>query len=218
MRIIAILAKKSIVFLLSSNLWEIISIFVSTIIWFWVIWWRDLAILSATQLLWVNLLTDSLPAIALWMEKWDDDVMKEKPRKEWEWFFAGGTLKQIIIVWTIIWLSTIAAFAIWYSENLWEEYARTMAFLTLVAWQLFYSFSLRNDHKTVLKLGLFSNIYLVWAVLISVLLQIAIILIPFFREAFGLQIISLRDLAIVIWLGSIPFIAMEIRKMFLKKK
>lgn len=209
--------KKSINFLLSSNLWEVIAMFISVLLGFPMI-------LTATQLLWINLLTDSLPAIALWMEPWDSDVMKEKPRNIKQSFFNNENTKEILFIWMLIWITTIIAFYIWYNKfEIWidkdyaTEYARTMAFLVVISGQLSHAFSLRNDHKTIFELWFFSNLYLVWAVIIALVLQIILLFIPVLRSAFWLQLINLQDLMIVIWLWIIPFIIIELKKVIFSK-
>lgn len=210
--------KKSINFLLSSNLWEVIAMFISVLLGFPMI-------LTATQLLWINLLTDSLPAIALWMEPWDSDVMKEKPRSVKQSFFTKESTKEVLFIWVLIWISTIIAFYIWYHKfDAWvdkdyiTEYARTMAFLVVIAGQLSHAFSLRNNAKTIFELWFFSNIYLVWAVIVALALQIVLLFVPVLRNAFGLQLISFQDLLIVIWLWIIPFIIIELKKVVFHKK
>jgi len=207
--------KKSVLFLLTCNLGEVIAMFITLLIG-----WQ--VPLLATQLLWINLLTDSLPAIALGMDKGDPDVMKEKPRNSKESFFAGGAGYHAAVGGIFIGLLTIAAF--WYgyyeqgyspSDNAPEEvvsYARTMAFMVLVASQMFYSLAMRNSTKSIFSIGIFTNKYLVGAVVFGILAQLIVIAVPFMQKAFSLQMLDLKGWLMAILLGILPLIMNEIYK------
>lgn len=214
--------KKSVIFLLSCNLGEIIAIFIS-VLFFWPV------PLLPTQILWINLITDTLPAIALGVDPGDKDVMKLKPRDPKESFFARGAGVRAIIGGTLIGILTLAAFYFGLSEhgyslgskNIPEEvltYARTMAFVVLAASQLFYSLSMRNSSKSIFKVGLFSNMYLVGAIIIGLILQLGVISVPFLASAFKVQVLSLRDWVLVFVFALIPLIIKEIMKVFVKNK
>jgi ATPase, P-type (transporting), HAD superfamily, subfamily IC len=210
--------KKSVVFLLSCNLGEVITILVSILL-NWPV------PLLATQILWVNLITDSLPAIALGIDPGDKDIMKQKPRNPRESFFAQGSGTKAFIGGILIGFFTLTAFY----YGLWEQghqpgsgsipeqtlpYARTMAFVVLAASQLFYSLSMRNPSKTVVKIGVFSNMYLIGSILIGIMLQLAVISIPPFASAFGVHTLSIKDWCLVIGFSLIPFLVNEIIKLF----
>lgn len=211
--------KKSVIFLLSCNLGEVITIFISILL-NWPV------PLIATQILWVNLITDSLPAIALGIDPGDSDVMKQKPRSPKESFFAQGSGVRAVIGGVLIGLLTLAAFY----YGLWEygyrigsgvdineaalPYARTMAFVVLAASQLFYSLSMRSATKSVFKIGLFSNLYLIGSIAVGILLQLAVITIPFLSKAFGLHNLSGKDWLFVLGFSLLPFAAHEIIKLF----
>ena len=212
--------KKSVVFLLTCNLGEVIAMFAALSIG-----WA--APLVATQILWINLITDSLPAIALGMDPGDPDVMKEKPRDPRESFFAHGAGWHAAIGGLVIGGLTILAF--WYGyyergfspfdKNVPEEVlknARTLAFLVLIACQLFYSLSVRNMKKSVFKIGLFSNKYLIGAIVLGLVLQIGVMFIPFLRDAFGLVMLDSRGWTIAIIAGIVPFVLSEVVKLFRK--
>ncbi len=212
--------KKSVIFLLSCNLGEVIAIFLSILL-NWPV------PLIATQILWVNLITDSLPAIALGVDPGDKDVMKQHPRNPKESFFAGGAALRAIIGGSLIGLLTLIAFyyGLWEhgyvlgSDTIPEEgitYARTMAFVVLAASQLFYSLSMRNSRKSILKIGLFTNKLLIGAIIVGILLQLVVISIPFLAKAFGVHNLSLQDWGLVICLSLIPFLVNEILKLFRK--
>jgi Ca2+-transporting ATPase len=212
--------KKSVIFLLSCNLGEVITILLS-IIFKWPI------PLTATQLLWINLITDALPAIALGVDPGDKDVMKKKPRNPKESFFAGGAGARAVIGGVLIGCLTLLAFYFGLTERGYlfgagdptEEqllYARTMAFVVLAASQLFYSLSVRNSSKSIFKIGLFSNMKLIGAIIVGFLLQEIVISIPVLANAFNVHNLPLNDWAIVIGFALIPLIVNEIIKFFMK--
>lgn len=225
--------KKSVIFLLSCNLGEVISIFLS-ILFNWPV------PLLATQLLWINLITDSLPAIALGVDPGDPDVMKQKPRNPKESFFAQGAGFRAILGGILIGLLTLLAFYFGLWEQLSEHgytlktianantesaeylsaltYARTMAFVVLAASQLFYSLSMRNASKSIFKVGLFKNKLLIGAIIAGLLLQFAVISIPPLAVAFGVQFLSIQDWGLVILFALIPLIVNEIIKFIMRTK
>lgn len=214
--------KKSVVFLLTSNLGEVIAMFITILIG-----WETP--LLATQLLWINLLTDSFPAVALGMDPGDPDVMKEKPRNPKESFFAGGAGLQVILGGILIGLITILAFWYGYYEHGFSpfdqavppeivEYARTMAFMAIISCQLFYSLAVRNSKKSIFKIGIFSNKYLVGAIVLGLLLQLTVIGIPAMHNAFKLQMLDLHGWIIVILLGLVPLTFNELYKIFIRAR
>ncbi|HEY5575447.1 MAG TPA: cation-translocating P-type ATPase, partial [Clostridiaceae bacterium] len=175
--------KKAVIFLLSCNLGEVITVFLS-ILFFWPV------PLLPTQILWINLITDSLPAIALGIDPGDKDVMKQKPRNPKESFFAHGAGTRAVIGGVLIGGLTLAAFYFGLSEygyslgskNIPEvvlNYGRTMAFVVLATSQLFYSLSMRNATKSIFQIGLFTNKALIGAIIVGFILQIGVISIPF---------------------------------------
>jgi len=210
--------KKAVIFLLSCNLGEIVAIFFS-VLFFWPI------PLLPTQILWINLVTDTLPAIALGMDPGDKDVMKKKPRNPKESFFANGAGSRALVGGILIGILTLAAF--YYglyengfsidSKNISEDaltYARTMAFVVLAASQLFYSLSMRNSSKSIFQVGLFTNKYLIGAIFIGLILQVGVISVPFLASAFKVQMLSLADWGLVFGLAVVPLIVNEIIKLF----
>jgi Ca2+-transporting ATPase len=209
--------KKSVVFLLSCNLGEVVTILLS-IIFFWPI------PLLPTQILWINLITDSLPAISLGVDPGDKSVMNESPRDPEESFFAGGVGYKAAAGGIMIGLLTLGAFYIGLRSNGYSPnadsipievltYARTMAFVVLAASQLFYSLSMRSDKKTIFKIGFLSNKYLIGSVLVGLLLQLGVISIPFLSNAFKVVNLSIEDWGIVLLLAVIPFTLREIYKL-----
>jgi len=212
--------KKSILFLLTCNLGEVVSMFFSILIGF-------PAPLIATQLLWINLLTDSFPAIALGMDPGDPDVMKEKPRDPKESFFARGAGMRTLTGGMLIGILTIFAFWYGYYEHGYSPfddstpeniliYARTMAFMTIISCQLFYSVAFRNSIKSVFQIGVFSNKYLIGTIVLGLSMQLMIIGIPVMRDAFKLQMLDLSGWISVVLLGLVPLVLNEIGKIFMR--
>ena len=214
--------KKSVIFLLSCNLGEVVAIFAS-ILFFWPV------PLLPTQILWINLVTDTLPAIALGIDPGDKDVMKAKPRNPKESFFAGGAGVRALIGGTLIGLLTLAAFYYGLYEHGYSmgaqeipdeilSYARTMAFVVLAAAQLFYSLSMRSATKSIFQVGLFTNKPLIGAIIAGFVLQLGVISIPFLASAFKVQNLSLQDWGLVFGFALIPLTVNELIKVGLRLK
>jgi Ca2+-transporting ATPase len=212
--------KKSVVFLLTCNLGEVFTVFFTLIIG-----WK--APLIATQLLWINLITDSFPAIALGMDPGNPDVMREKPRDSKESFFARGAGLSIILGGILIGVLTIFAFWYGYYEHGYSpfdksapddtvEYARTMAFMVLVISQLFYSLAVRSSSESIFRTGLFSNRYLTASIIIGILLQLIVIGIPVMQHAFNLQMLDLKGWVMAVFLGLVPLLLNEFSKVFIR--
>jgi len=212
--------KKSILFLLTCNLGEVVAMFVSILIGF-------PAPLIATQLLWINLLTDSLPAVALGMDPGDPDVMIEKPRAPKESFFVHGAGMRAIGGGILIGALTIFAFWYGYYEHGYSPfddfvpenilgYARTMAFMTIISCQLFYSLAFRNSIKSVFRIGFFSNKYLIGTIILGLAMQLMIIGIPAMQDAFKLQMLDFGGWINVVLLGLVPLTFNEIEKIFIR--
>jgi Ca2+-transporting ATPase len=214
--------KKTVVFLLTCNLGEVIAVSVTLLIG-----WE--APLIATQLLWINLVTDSFPAVALGMDPGSKDVMKEKPRDAKESFFAGGAGFHVVTGGVLIGALTIFAFWYGYYEQGFSpfdhsvpanavEYARTLAFMVLVSCQLFFSLAVRNSSKSIFQIGIFSNKYVSGAILLGILLQLLVISIPVMQRAFHLQMLDLRGWLIAFSLGLVPLVLNEIVKIFIRAR
>ncbi|MGP1494512.1 MAG: cation-translocating P-type ATPase [Streptobacillus sp.] len=214
--------KKTIMFLLSCNLGEVISIFVATLFAF-------PTPLVATQLLWINLVTDTLPAISLGLDPGNDDVMNENPRPVSESFFAKGAGLRAIIGGTLIGIFTLLAFVIGLIEKdittisamrlASDEaltHARTMAFIVLTVSQLFYAYTMRVDNVSTFKIGIFKNKYLNISVIIGLVLQILLINTTGVAKIFNVQSLNISDWDIVIIFALIPFVINELIKTFVK--
>ncbi|HHT97517.1 MAG TPA: cation-translocating P-type ATPase [Clostridiales bacterium] len=216
--------KKTIIFLLTCNLGEVITILMAVILK-WPI------PLIATQILWINLITDSTPAIALGIDTGDNSVMSEKPRNPKDSFFSHGAGTRAIIGGVLIGGLTLFAFYMGLSKHGYDftsniilkekdpalVYARTMSFVVLAASQLFFSLTMRNDKKTIFKIGLFTNMYLIASIILGLFLQYIVISVPFFANAFGVHNLGFNDWIMVLLLSLIPLTLNELLKLILNK-
>ena len=215
--------KKTIMFLLSCNLGEVLCVFFATVFG----WAMPLV---PTQLLWVNLITDTLPAISLGMDPGDKDVMNRKPRDPKESFFAEGAGMRAIVGGVLIGILTLVAFylGIIHSGDVPIKeakdgteivtYGRTMAFIVLTFSLLFYSLSMRNSKKTIFEVGFFGNMFLIVSIIISIILQVLLISIPPIAEMFKVTALDPSHWGIVIGLSLIPFAINEIIKVVTRGK
>lgn len=202
--------KKSIVFLLSCNLGEILTLFTAILLN-----WNSP--LQPIHILWVNLITDSFPALALGVDKTKEDVMNNPPRNPKESIFIKSDKIQLIINGVLIGGITLFAFKL--GERLYADsliHAQTMAFVVLSVSQLFLSLSLRSNIKSAFSLGIFSNKYLVYSILLGIFLQVIIISISFIANIFKVTPLLLYDWIVVILVSLIPFTINEILKLFRK--
>ena len=195
--------KKAVHFLLATNIGEIVAIFVGLLMGL------DTPLL-AIQLLWINLVTDSLPAIALGLEPIDKNIMNKKPKKSNESFFAGGLWGSIFVEGMMIGILTLFAFAIG-NNKYGIEVGRTMAFFTLSALELIHSINVRSD-ESIFKIGIFSNIYLVGAFIIGIMLQFLVIAIPGLASIFESVPLNLTQWLYVAIISILPFIIIETQK------
>ncbi|MEY8350532.1 cation-translocating P-type ATPase [Bacillus cereus] len=214
--------KKSILFLLSCNFGEIIALFLAILLG----WATPL---RPIHILWVNLITDTLPALSLGVDPEDPDVMKDKPRGEKESLFKGS-VSFLILNGAVIGLLTLIAFIVGaklytgdtnifplFPSQIDDDallHAQTMAFVVLSFSQLVHSFNLRSSTKSTFSIGIFTNKYLVFSLLIGILMQICIISIPPIANIFGVHALTLKDWGFVIVLSIIPLVVNEIIKVF----
>lgn len=175
--------KKDVQFLLSSNIGEVITIFGASLITLFTDAKFGVPLLPI-HLLWVNLITDSLPAFALGMEPVEEDIMQRKPRSKTEGFFAHGLGFTIAWQGLMIGVFTLIAYAIGNAID--HETGMTMAFITLCGSQLVHSFNVKTRHS-ILSRRLFTNIYLWGALGCGMLLQIVLLAVPELSEIFRLQ-------------------------------
>ncbi len=205
--------RKSIQFLLASNLSEVLAIFFATLVGF--------VILKPVHLLWINLITDTFPALALGMEEAEPDIMRRPPRDPKEGIFAGGVGANILIHGTLVTVMTVAAYLIghYIESGRWEFVnsadGMTMAFLTLSMTEIFHSFNMRSLDKSIFVLKK-QNVFLLGAMLLSFVLTTAVIYVPFLAEAFGFETISLGEYGISILLAVCIIPIVEVQKFLMR--
>ena len=200
--------RKSVQFLLSSNLSEVLSIFFATLLGF--------TILEPVHLLWINLITDCFPAMALGMEEAEPGVMKRKPRPAGESLFADGLGFDIGFQGVVVTVLTLAAYFIghYMEAGVWEiansPDGMTMAFLTLSMTEICHSFNLRSQNGSIFKLPT-QNKFLWGSAIVSLLLTTLVIFVPFLSNAFGFEPISFAEygVAMLLSLSIIPIVEIE---------
>lgn len=202
--------RKFIRYLLSCNTGELLAIFMGITM--------GLPLpLVPIQILWVNLVTDGLPALALGLDEDNDDVMAKPPREPSESIFAHGMVSKIVSQGVLIGISTMVAFllAIFRLETDINT-ARTMAFSTLVFSQLFFVFSCRSEEHFFWQLSPFTNPYLIGAVFISALMQFAVIYLPIFSGFFQTSVLNTEQWVIVFILSTWSIIVLDFARYFSK--
>ena len=197
--------KKAIHFLIATNIGEIVTIFVGLLL-------GVKSPLLAIQLLWVNLVTDSLPAIALGLEPPEKNIMTRPPRDSRKSIFADGLMGKIVVEGFMIGMFTILAFFIG-NKYYGIEVARTMAFISLGMLELIHSFNVKSE-ESIFKVGLFENKYLLGAFVLGTVLQLGIIFVPSLAEIFKLTQLNATQWLITIVISIAPIIIVEIQKKF----
>ncbi|MEA4816038.1 MAG: cation-translocating P-type ATPase [Lachnospiraceae bacterium] len=206
--------RKSIQFLLSSNLSEVLSIFAATLMGF--------IILKPAHLLWINLITDSFPALALGMENAEDNIMKRAPRAATDGVFSGGMGFDVAFQGFAVTLITLAAYFIghYIEAGKWEIVnspdGMTMAFLALSMAEIFHSFNMRSRRMSVFTLKK-QNMFLWGAMGLSLILTTGVIFVPFLSNAFGFEPISALEYFVAMGLAFTIMPIVEIQKAFERK-
>ena len=195
--------KKVVGYLLGTNIGEVITVFVSMILW-------HKSPFISIQLLWINLVTDSLPAIALGMESVEKDIMEQKPKAKDEGLFAHGYGLRIILQGIMFGILALAAFKI--GETVTGQLAggQTLAFMVLAFSQVIQAFNMRSEHS-LFQIGVFTNRKLNWAALASVVLMLLVLFTPL-SVAFGLVILPWKLYLIGLGLIFVPVVLMEVSK------
>jgi Ca2+-transporting ATPase len=201
--------RKFVYFLLSCNIAEIATIFLATMIG-----WKSP--LSAIQLLWLNLITDGAPALALGLEKGDPDLMERPPRDPDEPILNRFMLTGIGIQTIAITAVTLGAY--WIGLRYFPTMAPTMAFVTLSFSELVRAYTARSERVPILKVGLFTNKVMNWAILSSLILLIAVVYVPFLQGIFDTVPLGWTQWEIILPLLLGPSIAAELTKVFLGSK
>ena len=199
--------KKAVHFLIATNIGEIVTIFLGLVLGL-------KSPLLAIQLLWINLVTDSLPAIVLGLEKPEADIMDKKPRDSKKGIFADGLWQRIITEGTMLGILTLVAFSV--GNYLYDiEVGRTMAFVSLGLLELVHSFNIKSE-ESIFKVGLFENKYLMGAFILGVILQIVVVVIPSVAEVFKLVPLTQVQWMYTFGISILPLVIMEIQKAFNK--
>lgn len=197
--------KKAVHFLLATNIGEIVAIFVGLLL-------GIKSPLLAIQLLWVNLVTDSLPAIALGLEKAENNIMNRLPRNPRKSLFADGLWGKITTEGVMIGMLTLVAFSI--GNNLYSiEVGRTMAFLSLGILELVHSFNIKGE-ESIFKTGLFENRYLVGAFVLGTLLQVVVVVISPLAQIFDVVPLNSVQWLMTVIISILPVVIVELQKKF----
>ncbi len=203
--------RKAIQFLLSSNMSEVITIFSAQMLGF--------TILKAPHLLWINLITDCFPALALGMEPAENDVMRQKPRSSKDGIFSGGLGVDMIYQGLMVSILTLSAYFIGsfiehgaLSFTAQSSHGITMAFLTMSMAEIFHSYNMRSQRGSIFKLKK-HNLFLFGAMVAALLLTTAVIEVPFLANAFGFTVIGIQEYAIALALAVLVIPVVEIIKL-----
>jgi Ca2+-transporting ATPase len=215
-RIIYSNIRKFVFYLISCNMAEIAVIFLATL--------AGLASpLNAIQLLWLNLITDGAPALALGMEKGDPDIMEQKPRPPEEPIINGFMVKGIVVQTIAITTVTLGAYLL--GLNLYpvapgefNATAATMAFVTLSFSELLRAFTARSERYPILKVGVFGNSKMNYAVLSSIVLLLGVIYLPFLQPIFDTVPLGLEQWQYIFPMLFVPSVASEVTKWALRDK
>ena len=207
--------RKAIQFLLSSNMSEVMSIFIATLCGF--------VILEPVHLLWINLVTDCVPALALGLESAEPDVMRRKPRPTTDGVFAGGVGVDVAYQGFVVTLLTLAAYFIGHfmEAGVWEiansADGMTMAFLTMSMAEIFHSLNMRSQRGSIFTLKT-QNKALLLAALASLVLTTAVLYVPFLSDAFGFEHISLAEYGVAMALAVCMIPIVELVKLCQRKR
>ncbi len=222
---------KVIQFLLSSNVGEVVVLFLATLFtplfakWFGITDITHLEILLPIHILWINLVTDSLPALALAFDPANQDIMKRKPAKPGKGVFTKGMTWRVIYQGVMIGLLTLGAFMLGLATTTQPidgltldeskiEVGQTMAFITLAMSELVHVFNVRNNKKSVFKTKVFNNSKLLWAVLASALLMMVILFVPALRNIFSIPVLPTQNIIELVALIFAPLVIVELFKLF----
>ncbi len=201
--------RKFVYYLLSCNMGEILVIFLATL-------FNQGLPLTPIQLLWLNLITDGAPALALGLEKGEPDTMSRPPRRPDEPIIDGTMITGIAVQTVFITAATLGAFFVGLSRfgNITD--AQTMAFVTLSSSELLRAYTARSEHLSIFKLGVFSNPYMQMAIGSSILLLMLVVYVPFLQPIFNTFPLTGREWVIILPLILLPSVAAEVNKWALR--
>ena len=196
--------KKAIHFLIATNIGEIVTIFMGLVLGL-------KSPLLAIQLLWINLVTDSLPAIAIGLEPPEKDIMKRQPIDSRRGIFAGGLWSKIIVEGIMLGMLTLLAFSIG-NKYFCLEVGRTMAFIALGMLELVHSFNIKSE-QSIFKTGILENKYLIGSFILGTIVQTMVVVIPTLANVFKLVSLTSTQWIITIIISILPIPIMELNKM-----
>jgi len=196
--------RNVIFFLLSSNIGELLALILA-------VWFSGQSPLLAVQILWVNLITDSTGAIPLGIEPKTGDELKQPPRHTSVGLIFPGLLLRVCFMATMMGVGIYLVFN-WAQASMGLEEARTIAFSTMVAFEWFKAFNARSDEHNIFSLGIFSNRWLIAGTALSIVLQMAVIYIPFLQTAFNTIALGWSQWGVIILAAGSLFIVEEVRK------
>ena len=222
---------KVIQFLLSSNVGEIVVLFLATLCtplfanWFGITDISHLEILLPIHILWINLVTDSLPALALAFDPANSDIMKRKPAKPGKGVFTKGMTWRVIYQGAMIGLLTLTAFMIGLATTTTPidgltldqskiEVGQTMAFVTLALSELAHVFNVRDNKKSLFQTKVFNNTKLIWAIAASAALMLVILGVPALRTIFSIPLLPTQNIIELVVLILAPVVIVELFKLF----
>jgi Ca2+-transporting ATPase len=194
---------KFVRYILTTNSGEIFTMFFSIILRF------PLPLLPI-QILWVNLVTDGLPALALTMEPIEKDIMSRPPRKPDESITGHGLLWSMVGIGILMAIVTLGLFK--FGMGLSLEKARTMAFSVLALLQMAHVLNCKSLDKSLFRIGIFSNLYLIGAIFLTLVLQLAVVQMPLLQKIFNTAALSWQEWLLTIGLSLMPVVAVEFRK------
>ncbi len=197
--------RKAIHFLIATNIGEIVTIFMGLVLGL-------KSPLLAIQLLWINLVTDSLPAIAIGLEPPEKDIMERKPVDSKKGIFADGLWNKIIVEGVMIGMLTLIAFSIG-NKYYGIEVGRTMAFISMGLLELVHSFNIKSE-KSILKVGILENKFLIGSFILGIFVQTIVILIPTLANIFDVVNLTSTQWLITLGISILPIPIMELQKMW----
>ncbi len=195
--------KKSIHFLIATNIGEIVTIFMGLVLGL-------KSPLLAIQLLWINLVTDSLPAIAIGLEPPEKEIMNRKPISSRKGIFADGLWNKIVVEGIMIGMLTLVAFSLG-NKFFGLEVGRTMAFLSMGLLELVHSFNIKSE-QSIFKIGILENKFLIGSFILGTIIQISVVLMPTLAEIFKLVPLNQTQWMITIIISFLPIPIMELQK------
>jgi len=211
--VVAALVKNKIIFnrlrnvlffLLCTNLGELLALALT-------IFFVGKAPLLAVQIIWINLVTDTAAAVPLGLEPKVGDELKQLPRHPKVGLIFPGLLLRIVSMATVMGIGVFLIFS-WAQPRMSLEEARTIAFCSMVAFQWFNAFNARSDESTVFRLGILRNRWLIMSILVAIILQLAVIYVPFLQVGFNTVPLGIDKWGIALLAGGSLFVIEEIRK------